>query len=430
MGIDTTCIHGGYQAGNGEPRCLPIYLSTTFHYDTTDAVANLFDHPEQGHMYSRITNPTCSAVEEKIANLEGGAAAMLTSSGQMASFLTVANLCKAGDHCVVSSTIYGGTVNLFTTTLPKFGITTTFVSPRATKEEIAAAIRPETKLVFGEVVANPALAVLDLETFASAAHEAGLPLVVDNTFPTPVLCRPIEWGADIVIHSTTKYMDGHAITVGGVIVDSGKFDWAASGRFPDFTEPDESYHGIIYTRDYGKIAFIMKARMQLMRDFGVNPPATNAFILNETLETLALRMRRHTSTAQKVAEYLEARPEVDSVNFPGLKSNSYHELANKYLPDGPCGVISFVVGDGKGSKGSSRDRAAAVLDHLKLVSQEVHVADSQTCALHPATSTHRQLTDEQLLAAGIYPGMIRLSCGLEDPKDILSDLEQAFAALA
>ncbi|WP_277259520.1 PLP-dependent transferase, partial [Olegusella massiliensis] len=248
MGIDTTCIHGGYQAGNGEPRCLPIYLSTTFHYDTTDAVANLFDHPEQGHMYSRITNPTCSAVEEKIANLEGGAAAMLTSSGQMASFLTVANLCKAGDHCVVSSTIYGGTVNLFTTTLPKFGITTTFVSPRATKEEIAAAIRPETKLVFGEVVANPALAVLDLETFASAAHEAGLPLVVDNTFPTPVLCRPIEWGADIVIHSTTKYMDGHAITVGGVIVDSGKFDWAASGRFPDFTEPDESYHGIIYTR--------------------------------------------------------------------------------------------------------------------------------------------------------------------------------------
>lgn len=429
MSIDTTCIHAGYQAKNGEPRCLPIYLSTTYHYDTTSEVANLFDHPEQGHMYSRITNPTCAAVEDKIAALEGGAAAMLTTSGQMASFIAITNLCKAGDHCVVSSAIYGGTVNLFTTTLPKFGITTTFISPRASKEEISAAIRPETKLIFGETVANPALAVLDIETFAEAAHEAGVPLIVDNTFPTPVLCRPIEWGADIVVHSTTKYMDGHAMIVGGVIVDSGNFDWAASGRFPDFTMPDESYHGTIYTRDYGKIAYIMKARMQLMRDLGVYPPATNAFILNETLETLALRMRRHVSSAKTVAAYLETRPEIDSVNFPSLASSSDFELAKKYLPEGSCGVISFVVGDKSGAAGGSRERAAEFLDKLTMISQEVHVSDSQTCVLHPGTSTHRQLTDEQLLAAGIYPGLVRLSCGLEDPKDILADLEQAFAAL-
>ncbi|MEE1044747.1 MAG: O-acetylhomoserine aminocarboxypropyltransferase/cysteine synthase family protein [Olegusella sp.] len=430
MHLDTTAIHGGYQAKNGEPRCLPIALSTTYHYDTTDAVAELFDHPELNHMYSRISNPTCAAVEQKIAALEGGAAAMLTTSGQMATFIAVTNLCHAGDHCVVSSSIYGGTINLFSVTLPKLGIESTFVSPRATKEEIAAAIRPNTKLVFGETVANPALTVLDIETFATAAHEAGLPLVVDNTFPTPALCRPIEWGADIIVHSTTKYMDGHAMTVGGVVVDSGRFDWAASGRFPEFTEPDESYHGTVYTRDYGKIAFIMKARMQMMRDLGVYPPATNAFILNETLETLPLRMERHVANARRVAAWLEDRPEVDSVNFPDLPSSPDHDLAEKYLPDGCCGVISFVVGDGKGTQGGSRDRAAQLLDGLHMISQEVHVADSQTCVLHPASSTHRQLTDEQLVAAGAWPGLVRLSCGLENVEDILADLEQAFVALA
>lgn len=430
MNIDTACIHAGYQAKNGEPRTLPIALSTTFHYDTTDGVAELFDHPERNHMYSRITNPTGAALEEKIAALEGGVAAMLTSSGQMATFLSVINLCHAGDHCVVSSTIYGGTVNLFSVTLPKLGITSTFVSPRATREELAAAIKPNTKLVFGETVANPALAVLDLSTFAEAAHEAGLPLIIDNTFPTPILCRPLEWGANIVIHSTTKYIDGHAMTVGGIIVDGGNFDWEASGKFPDLTEPDESYHGTVYTRDYGKAAFIMKARMQMMRDLGVYPPATNAFILNETLETLHLRMARHVENANKVAAWLEARPEIDSVNFPGLASSPDHDLAERYLPHGSCGVVSFVVGDGKGTPGGSRDRAALLLDSLKMISQEVHVADSQTCVLHPASSTHRQLTDEQLIAAGAFPGLIRLSCGLESVDDILADLEQAFTALA
>lgn len=430
MNIDTACIHAGYQAGNGQPRTLPIALSTTFHYDTTDAVAEIFDHPEINHMYSRITNPTNFAVEEKLAALEGGVGAMLTSSGQMATFLSVINLCHAGDHCVVSSAIYGGTVNLFSVTLPKLGINTTFVSPRSTKEEIAAAIQPNTKLVFGETVANPALAVLDIETFAAAAHEAGLPLVIDNTFPTPVLCRPFEWGADIVVHSTTKYIDGHAMTVGGVIIDSGNFDWEASGKFPELTEPDESYHGLVYTRDYGKLAFMMKARIQMMRDLGVYPPATNGFILNETLETLHLRMQRHVENARKVAAWLEQRPEIDSVNFPDLPSSPDHDLAKKYLPNGTCGVISFVVGDGAGTKGGSRDRAALLLDNMKMISQEVHVADSQTCVLHPASSTHRQLTDEQLVAAGAWPGLVRLSCGLENVDDILADLEQAFAALA
>ena len=403
-------------------RALPITLSTTFRYSSTDEVARLFDLSESGFFYSRIGNPTCDAVEKKIAALEGGVGAMLTSSGQAANLLAVINLASAGDHIIASSTIYGGTVNLFSVTLKRFGIECTYVSPRATKEEILAEVRPNTKCVFGETVANPALAVLDLEVFAQAAHEAGLPLIIDNTFPTPVLCRPFEWGADIVTHSTTKYIDGHALTVGGVIVDSGNFDWEASGRFPDFCEPDESYHGVVYTRDFGNSAFIVKARVQLMRDLGCYPPATNAFILNESLETLPLRMRKHCDNALRVAEWLENQPKVVSVNYPGLPSSPDHDLATKYLPEGACGVISFVV-DG------DRDRAAALLDHLKMIPIEVHVADSQTSVLHPASSTHRQLTDEQLIACGVEPGMVRLSCGLESVDDIIADLEQAFAQI-
>lgn len=422
MDISTACIHAGYEAGNGEPRALPITLSTTFRYSSTDEVARLFDLSESGFFYSRIGNPTCDAVEKKIAALEGGVGAMLTSSGQAANLLAVINLASAGDHIIASSTIYGGTVNLFSVTLKRFGIECTYVSPRATKEDILAEVRPNTKCVFGETVANPALAVLDLEVFAQAAHEAGLPLIIDNTFPTPVLCRPFEWGADIVTHSTTKYIDGHALTVGGVIVDSGNFDWEASGRFPDFCEPDESYHGVVYTRDFGNSAFIVKARVQLMRDLGCYPPATNAFILNESLETLPLRMRKHCDNALRVAEWLENQPKVVSVNYPGLPSSPDHDLATKYLPEGACGVISFVV-DG------DRDRAAALLDHLKMIPIEVHVADSQTSVLHPASSTHRQLTDEQLIACGVEPGMVRLSCGLESVDDIIADLEQAFAQI-
>ena len=422
MDVHTQCIHGGYHAGNGQPRTLPIALSTTYPYDSCEEVAALFDLSENGFFYSRIGNPTCDATEQKIAALEGGVGAMLTSSGQAANLIAVLNLAQAGDSIVASSAIYGGTVNLFSVTLKRFGIETIYVSPRATKEEILAAIQPNTKAVFGETVANPALDVLDIETFAAAAHEAGVPLIVDNTFPTPVLCRPFEWGADIVTHSTTKYIDGHAMTVGGVIVDSGKFDWAASGRFPEFCEPDESYHGVVYTRDFGNSAFIVKARVQLMRDLGCYPPATNAFILNETLETLPLRMAQHSANARAVAQWLEARPEVASVNYPGLASSPDHSLAEKYLPNGCCGVISFVLEGG-------RDRAAAFLDALKLARIEVHVADSQTCVLHPASSTHRQLTDEQLAAAGVEPGLVRLSCGLESADDIIADLARALDSL-
>ena len=423
MDVHTQCIHAGYHAGNGQPRTLPIALSTTFPYDSCEEVAALFDLSENGFFYSRIGNPTCDATEQKIAALEGGVGAMLTSSGQAANLIAVLNLAQAGDSIVASSAIYGGTVNLFSVTLKRFGIETVYVSPRATKEEILAAIQPNTKAVFGETVANPALDVLDIETFAAAAHEAGVPLIVDNTFPTPVLCRPFEWGADIVTHSTTKYIDGHAMTVGGVIVDSGKFDWAASGRFPEFCEPDESYHGVVYTRDFGNSAYIVKARVQLMRDLGCYPPATNAFILNETLETLPLRMAQHGNNALEVAQWLQARPEVASVNYPGLASSPDHDLAEKYLPNGCCGVISFVLEGG-------RDHAAAFLDALKLARIEVHVADSQTCVLHPASSTHRQLTDEQLAAAGVEPGLVRLSCGLESSDDIIADLAQALDSLA
>ena len=429
MGIGTDAIHGGYQPKNGEPRALPIYQSTTYHYDTTDEVAGLFDLTVDGHMYSRISNPTCAAVEAKIAALEGGVGALLTTSGQAANLLAILNVASAGDHIVSSAAIYGGTVNLFSVTLKRFGIETTYVSPTASADEIAAAIRPNTRAVFGESVANPALSVLDVETYATAAHAAGLPLIVDNTFPTPVNLRPIVWGADVVTHSTTKYIDGHALTVGGVIVDSGKFDWAASTyedgspRFPELCEPDESYHGVVYTRDFGAAAYITKARVQLVRDLGVYPPAVQAFILNESLETLPLRMKRHCENAQKVAEWLEARPDVASVNFPGLPSSPDYELAQKYMPGGTCGVISVELEGG-------RERAAAFLDAMGMISIEVHVADSRTCVLHPASSTHRQLTDEQLEAAGVKPGLIRLSCGLEDVEDIIADLEQAFAKIA
>ncbi len=423
MDFNTECIHAGYQAGNGQPRTLPIALSTTYPYDSCEQVARLFDLSEEGFFYSRIANPTCDAVERKIVALEGGVGALLTSSGQAANLIAVLNVASAGDSIVASSAIYGGTVNLFSVTLKRFGIETRYVGPRATEDEILSAVDETTKAVFGETVANPALDVLDIETFAAAAHRAGLPLIVDNTFPTPVLCRPMDWGADIVTHSTTKYIDGHAMTVGGVVVDSGRFDWEVSGRFPGLTEPDESYHGTVYTRDFGDSAYIVKARVQLMRDLGCYPPATNASILNETLETLPLRMAQHGSNALTVARWLEGRPEVESVSFPGLESSPDHDLAGKYLPNGCCGVISFVLSGG-------RERAAALLDALEMVRIEVHVADSQTCALHPASSTHRQLTDDQLAAAGVGPGLVRLSCGLESPEAIIADLEQALAAIA
>ncbi len=423
MDFNTECIHAGYQAGNGQPRTLPIALSTTYPYDSCEQVARLFDLSEEGFFYSRIANPTCDAVERKIVALEGGVGALLTSSGQAANLIAVLNVASAGDSIVASSAIYGGTVNLFSVTLKRFGIETRYVGPRATEDEILSAVDETTKAVFGETVANPALDVLDIETFAAAAHRAGLPLIVDNTFPTPVLCRPMDWGADVVTHSTTKYIDGHAMTVGGVVVDSGRFDWEASGRFPGLTEPDESYHGTVYTRDFGDSAYIVKARVQLMRDLGCYPPATNAFILNETLETLPLRMAQHGSNALTVARWLEGRPEVESVSYPGLESSPDHDLAGKYLPNGCCGVISFVLSGG-------RERAAALLDALEMVRIEVHVADSQTCALHPASSTHRQLTDDQLAAAGVGPGLVRLSCGLESPEAIIADLEQALAAIA
>lgn len=423
MDFNTECIHAGYQAGNGQPRTLPIALSTTYPYDSCEQVARLFDLSEEGFFYSRIANPTCDAVERKIVALEGGVGALLTSSGQAANLIAVLNVASAGDSIVASSAIYGGTVNLFSVTLKRFGIETRYVGPRATEDEILSAVDETTKAVFGETVANPALDVLDIETFAAAAHRAGLPLIVDNTFPTPVLCRPMDWGADIVTHSATKYIDGHAMTVGGVVVDSGRFDWEVSGRFPGLTEPDESYHGTVYTRDFGDSAYIVKARVQLMRDLGCYPPATNAFILNETLETLPLRMAQHGSNALTVARWLEGRPEVESVSYPGLESSPDHDLAGKYLPNGCCGVISFVLSGG-------RERAAALLDALEMVRIEVHVADSQTCALHPASSTHRQLTDEQLAAAGVEPGLVRLSCGLESAEAIIADLEQALAAIA
>jgi len=417
MRIETKCLHEGYEPKNGEPRVLPIYQSTTYKYESSEHIGKLFDLSVEGHMYSRISNPTVAAVEEKIAALEGGVGALCTTSGQAASLLSILNILQSGDHFVSSSTIYGGTINLFAVTLKKFGIDCTFVDPDATAEEIQKAFRPNTKALFGETIANPAIAVLDIEKFADIAHKNNVPLIIDNTFATPILCRPIEFGADIVIHSTTKYMDGHAVQVGGVIVDSGKFDWA-NGKFPEFTEPDESYHGVVYSRDFGNAAYITKARVQLTRDFGVYPPATAAFLLNLGLETLHVRMERHCKNAQAVAEFLSKSDKIEFVNYPTLPGNKYNKLAQKYLPLGCSGVISFSI------KGS-RENAVKFIDSLKLASNVVHVADIRTCVLHPASSTHRQLTDSQLEAAGITPGLIRLSVGLENIDDILEDIAQA-----
>lgn len=421
MNIETKCLHAGYTPKNTEPRVVPIVQSTTYVYDSTDDVAAVFDDPTKSLIYSRFENPTVMAVEEKIAALEGGIGAMCTSSGQAASLCSLLNILQAGDSFISTTTIYGGTINLFAVTFKKLGIECIFVDPDASEDEIRAAFKPNTKAVFGETIANPALTVFDIEKFARIAHENNVPLIVDNTFPTPILCRPIEHGADIVIHSTSKYMDGHAVQVGGVIVDAGTFNWA-NGKFPEFTEPDESYHGIIYTQTYGKAAYIVKARMQLMRDFGCYPSAQSAFYLNLGLETLSIRMKQYCENAKIVSEYLESNDKVESVNYPGLKSNKYHALAEKYLPLGCSGVISFVIKGG-------RKTAVKFMDSLKLASNEVHVADIRTCILHPASATHRQLTDEQLVAAGINGGMIRLSVGLENIDDILEDLKNAFAAL-
>lgn len=415
--IETKCLHAGYTPKNGEPRVVPIVQSTTYVYDSTDDVAAVFDDPTKSLIYSRFENPTTDAVEKKIAALEGGAAAMCTSSGQAASLLSILNICEAGDSFIASSSIYGGTINLFGVTLKRMGIECIWVSVDATEEELNAAFKPNTKAVFGETIANPALTVLDIEKWAKAAHAHGVPLIVDNTFATPILCRPIEWGADIVVHSTSKYMDGHAVQVGGVIVDSGKFDWT-NGKFPCMTEPDESYHGIVYTEKYAFAPYIVKARMQLMRDFGCYPAANSSFLLNLGLETLAVRMKQYCANAIKVAEFIESSDKVKFVSYPSLPSNKYKALADKYVPDGASGVISFSIKGG-------RDAAVKFMDSLKLASNEVHVADIRTCVLHPASATHRQLTDEQLVAAGIDGGLIRLSVGLENVEDILADVKQA-----
>ncbi len=420
MKIETQCLHEGYKPKNGEPRVLPIVQSTTYVYDSTEEVAAVFDDPTKSLIYSRFENPTTMAVEEKIAKLEGGIGAMCTSSGQAATLLSILNICKAGDSIVSTPEIYGGTINLFSFTLKKLGIECIYIDPNASEEEISKAFKPNTKAMFGETIANPALTVLDIEKFAKIAHAHNVPLIVDNTFATPILCRPIEFGADIVIHSTSKYMDGHAVQTGGVIVDSGNFDWA-NGNFPEFTEPDESYHGISYVQTYGKSAYIVKARMQLMRDFGCYPAANSSFLLNLGLETLAVRMKQYCENALKVAKYFESSDKVESVTYPGLESDKGYKLAQKYL-SGCSGVISFVIKGG-------RPNAIKFMDSLKLASNEVHVADIRTCVLHPASETHRQLTEEQLEAAGINGGMIRFSCGLENVDDIIADIEQAFKAI-
>ena len=417
--METTCIQGGWQPKNGEPRILPIYQSTTFKYSTSEQMGRLFDLEENGYFYTRLANPTNDAVADKIRELEGGAAAMLTSSGQAANFYAVFNICGAGDHLVCSATVYGGTSNLFVVTMKKMGVDVTLVDPDAPEEEIEKAIRPNTKCIFGESIANPALVVLDLEKFARIAHRNGIPFIVDNTFATSINCRPFEWGADIVTHSTTKYMDGHAMTVGGCIVDSGNFDWEAhADKFPGLTTPDESYHGIIYTKKFGKAAYITKATAQVMRDLGSIPSPQNSFLLNIGLETLHLRVPRHCENAQKVAEYLQSREDVAWVNYPGLENDKYHALAQKYMPNGTCGVISF------GLKGG-RQAAGEFMDKLKLAAIVTHVADARTCVLHPASHTHRQLSDEQLREAGVDPSLIRLSVGIENVDDIIEDIRQA-----
>ncbi len=416
--IETKCLHSGYTPKNGEPRVMPIVQSTTYVYDSTDSVADVFDDPTLSLIYSRFENPTTDAVEKKIAALEGGAAAMCTSSGQAASLLSILNICEAGDSFIASSSIYGGTINLFGFTLKRMGIECIWVDVNATKEELNAAFKPNTKCVFGETIANPSLTVFDIEMWAEAAHAHNVPLIVDNTFATPVLCRPIEWGADIVVHSTSKYMDGHAVQVGGVIVDSGKFNWD-NGKFPCLSEPDESYHGTVYTKQYPAAPYITKARMQLMRDFGCYPAAHSSFLLNLGLETLAVRMPVYCANALKVAKFIAASDKVESISYPGLEGDKYYERAKKYLPLGTCGVISFSIKGG-------RPAAVRFMDSLELASNEVHVADIRTCVLHPASATHRQLSDDQLAAAGIDGGLIRFSVGLENVDDIIADIKQAF----
>ncbi len=415
----TICVQAGWQPKNGEPRVLPIYQSTTFKYDSSEQMARLFDLEESGYFYTRLQNPTNDAVAAKIAALEGGVGAILTASGQAASFFTIFNICEAGDHVVSATSIYGGTYNLLAVTMKKMGIECTFVDQDASEEEISKAFRPNTKLMFGEMLSNPGVMVLDVEKFARIAHSHGVPLVVDNTFATPINCRPFEWGADIVTHSTTKYMDGHASCVGGCIVDSGNFDWEAhADKFPGLCQPDSSYHGLTYTKAFGKMAFITKATSQLMRDLGAVPSPQNSFLLNLGLESLHLRVLQHCKNAQTVAEWLEKCDKVAWVNYPGLKSNKYYDLAQKYLPTGSCGVMSF------GLKGG-RDVAIRFMDRLKMIAIVTHVADARTCVLHPASHTHRQLSDEQLQEAGIAPDLIRLSCGIENVEDIIADITQA-----
>ena len=424
MRKETKCIQAGYTPKNGESRMIPLIQSTTFKYDTSEDMGKLFDLEASGYFYTRLQNPTNDMVAAKIAALEGGTAAMLTSSGQAASFFSVFNIAGQGDHIISSSSIYGGTFNLFNVTMKRMGIDFTFVDPDCTEEELQAAFRPNTKAVFGETIANPALTVLDIEKFARVAHANGIPLIIDNTFPTPINCRPFEWGADIVVHSTTKYMDGHDTGVGGCIVDSGKFDWTAhADKFPGLTTPDESYHGITYTEKFGlEGAYITKATAQLMRDLGSIQSPMNAFYLNLGLESLAVRMKRHCENAQKVAEFLTTRPEVTWVNYPGLKDNKYYELAQKYMPDGTCGVISFGVKGG-------RKAAEEFMKHLKVAMIATHVADAHTCVLHPASSTHRQLSDEELEAAGVGADLIRFSVGIENADDIIEDLAQALESI-
>jgi len=422
--IETKCVQGGYTPGNGEPRQIPIYQSTTFKYDTSEHMGQLFDLEASGYFYSRLQNPTCDLVAAKIAALEGGTAAMLTSSGQAANFYAVFNVANCGDHVVASSTIYGGTFNLFSVTMKKMGIDFTFVAPDCTEEELAAAFKPNTKAVFGETIANPALSVLDIERFANAAHAHGVPLIIDNTFATPINCRPIEWGADIVTHSTTKYMDGHGAAVGGCIVDSGNFDWLAhADKFPGLCTPDDSYHGITYAEKFGQGgAFITKATAQLMRDFGSTQSPQSAFLLNLGLESLHVRIPSHCENGLAVAKYLKNHDLISYVIYPGLEGDKYYETAKKYLPNGSCGVVSF------GIKGG-RKAAEAFMGHLKTAAIETHVADARTCCLHPASSTHRQMTDAELAAAGVPADMVRLSCGLENAQDLIDDIAQALEAI-
>lgn len=416
--IETKCVQAGYSPKSGEARVLPIYQSTTFKYEDAKTMGDLFDFNASGHFYTRLSNPTVEAVENKICALEGGVGAMLTSSGQAATTAAILTVCKAGDHIVSSSSIYGGTFNLLGTTLKKLGIETTFISPDSSDIEIESAIRPETKLIFGESIANPALTVLDIERFAKVAHKNHLPLFVDNTFPSPINCRPIEWGADIVLHSTSKYLDGHAMSLGGCVVDSGNFDWTKSPRHTDMCAPDESYHGLCYTEKFGKAAFIAKARAQMMRDIGMAMSPMNAFLLNVGIETLHLRMPAHCSNALMVAEYLLSNPKVAWVEYPGLKNNRYHALAGKYMPNGTCGVISF------GIKGG-REAAAKFMESVRLAAPVIHVADARTCVLHPASTTHRQLSDKQLEECGVTPDLIRMSVGIENVGDIIADIENA-----